>query len=604
MHSSKQLLFVLPMLLFSIALFAQQPEKSAPIIYTSLEGENMYAANSSEKESKADTTAQDSVKAKGAHPFFKEYPVVPVKSFWSLYFAAGVNLYDGDFTSEKKHAFFLPTLSIGASCHFTNTWGLGLEYKFRNYRVFGAKGHASTLLKGRSHQANAYLTLDIFNCFMPHLTRKIFALDLILGGGVFWYKNDIYYPNEYKADLYRDFVYQQHTLEQQPMADDKFRCFGMFMGGMSFEWNVSRSLELGVRAIYNYSTSDQWDGRLRGNNNDAALDMEFLLRYKIDAIHKSNTRNFRSDEALATMVAMGDGTPKKNGVEEDQESQVILPDTVYVYQRDTLFVINRGANGVGKQTGTIPGGYDESDVIPNAHYYYVVYFDNDDPNLDAMAKLIVQEAAMRIQERRDEYALIIGSCDNTGAVEYNKWLAVTRAHNVANEMVEGYGVSKDKIHTVGRGIMIDNRPEGSFRPNRRVEIHLLKKAEFEQAIQVYKEFEGNKSVKKGSAVRHKEDSEKLMQRINVKITVPEDLNIADGDQITVRHNTTLQRLAQKYYGNNNCWIYLYLANGETVTIPDQVVENTTILLPHLTDKQRMVTTSEVTNLLRQYVEYK
>ena len=29
----------------------------------------MYAANSSEKESKAGTTAQDSVKAKGAHPF-------------------------------------------------------------------------------------------------------------------------------------------------------------------------------------------------------------------------------------------------------------------------------------------------------------------------------------------------------------------------------------------------------------------------------------------------------------------------------------------------------------------------------------------------------
>lgn len=591
----KPLLLVASMLVAGVSLYAQQKDNTAPVMYTSLDG-NLVPVAASEDYSN-DTIATDTVK--GVHPLYDSTPVSPEISNWSLYLALGGNLFDGDFTSEKKHAFFLPTAGIGAAYHFNNTWALGLDYKFRLYRVFGADGHAKTLLNGRTHQASGYLTFDIFNCFRPQNKHKLFSLDLILGAGAFWYKNWTYYPNVYKANLYNDFVYQQHTKEQAAEESAKYRVFGMFIGGASFEFNLNRSIQLGARVLYNYATTDLVDGRVRGNNNDGILDMEFLLRYKIDAVHKSHTRNFRSKEALEEMIAAGE--PQQ----PEKRDTVYLghpKDTVYISSRDTLYVINRHSPGMGRLTGTIPGGYDDSDIIPNAHYYYVVYFDNDDPSLDNMAKSIVQEAAQRMQTDREVKALIIGSCDNTGAVEYNKWLAVTRAYNVAHEMTEGYGVTENRIYTVGRGIMIDNRPEGSYRPNRRVEIHLLKQIEYEQAIQVYKEFESNKSVKRGSAVRQKDETPTA--QTNMVIKVPNDLNVADGDQITVRHNTTLQRLAQKYYNNTNCWVYIYLANGERVAIPDQVVEGTSITLPLLTDKQRQVTVDEVKELLGKYVNMK
>ncbi|MBR1923495.1 MAG: OmpA family protein [Paludibacteraceae bacterium] len=594
MTRHKPHLLLVALLMMAATIYAQTTDKSAPIIYTSLEGENAVVAN------EADTLPPDTL---GVHPHRSTAPVATEESKVSLYLAAGGNLFDGDFTSEKKHAFYLPTVALGGAYHFNNTWALGLEYKFRNYKVFGqnTSEHAHTLLAGRSHQANGYLTFDVFNMFRPQNKHKLFSLDLILGAGAIWYKNQVYYPNEYKMDLHRDFVYLQHTKDQESLANDKFKCYAAFIGGASFEFNLNRSLQLGARVLYNYTTTDLVDGRTRGNNNDGMLDMEILLRYKIDAVKKSHTRNFRGEKALAAINAEAEKA-KQPAVEEEEEVPELEDrrDTVYMFRRDTLYMIGQNGMGLGKLTGTIPGGYDETEVIPNPHYYYVVYFDNDNPTLDNMAMMIIQEASQRMLQDRNLYALIIGSCDNTGAIEYNKWLAVTRAANVEKEMNQMYGVDSTRMHTVGKGIIIDNRPEGSFRPNRRVEIHLLKKGEFEQAMQVYREFESNKQVKRGSAVRSKDENVQA-RSTRIEIIVPGDLDVANGDQITVRRNTTLQRLAQKYYNNPNCWVYIYLANGDTIKTTDQVPEGSEIILPLLTEAQRKVTVGEVGALLKMYI---
>ncbi len=538
------------------------------------------------------TEEYDTVVVKGVHPLKETSPVATELSMWSIYLAGGMNVFDGDYTSEKKHAFFAPTVSFGAAYHFTNTWALGLEYKYHHYKVFGAPGHASVLLDGRTHQGGGYITFDVFNCFRPQNKHKLFALDLILGGYAFWFKNDVFYENIYKdpSQLGADFKFRNVTSGQTPKSDDKFTCSAMFVGGASFEFNLNRSIQLGLRALYNYSTTDLVDGRPRGNNNDGIFDMEALIRYKIDAVDKSHTRNFRSKDALQAM--------------NDEEPRMIGKDTIYIYRKDTLYIISDG--GYGKMTNTMPG---INTGAESKHAYYVVYFNNDSRALDNASKRIISEASQKMLQDYDLYALIVGSCDNTGTAQYNNWLAVSRSYNVAREMSLVNSVEMGRMHTVGKGIITDNnRRKGSYRPNRRVEIHLLTREEFEQAKQLYKNLEKNKEINKGDALKNKtsKSGQKTGQGEgqntgSVTITVPDDVNVADGSHITVQKATSLQNLAQTHYKNSNCWIYLYLVNGDFISSPSYVAKGTTIILPQLTEKQLKITSAEAEKLRKQYV---
>ncbi len=533
-----------------------------------------------------DTTAQeyDTVVVKGVHPLYETKPVAKETSLWSIYIAAGGNLFDGDFSGEKKHAFYAPTISLGAAYHFTNTWALGLEYKFHNYKVFGKPGHAHTLLAGRTHQGGGYITFDVFNCFRPQNKHKLFALDLILGASAFWYKNQVYYKNDYKASdkMNQDFVFVHSTLKATPDAMDKFKCYAMFIGGMSFEFNLNRSLQIGLRALYNYTTTDLVDGRPRGNNNDGIFDYEALLRYKIDAVDKSHTRNFRSKEALESMT--------------EEEPRPYGKDTLYIYHKDTVYIINEGGQ-YGKLGSSMPGINMEGEK----HYYYVVYFNNDSHALDNASKRIIAEASEKMLQDYDLYGLIVGSCDNTGNPQYNNWLAVKRSYNVAKEMARENNVEMGRMHTVGKGIITENnRKKGSYRPNRRVEIHLLTREEYERAKQLYQDLEKNKDINRGDALKMKKNVKGKTN--NVSITVPDDLNVDEGAHITVQKATTLQNLAQTHYKNSNCWIYLYLANGEFLSSSSSVPKGTTLLLPQLTEEQLKITSAGAESLRKQYVK--
>ena len=156
-----------------------------------------------------------------------------------------------------------------------------------------------------------------------------------------------------------------------------------------------------------------------------------------------------------------------------------------------------------------------------------------------------------------------------------------------------------RMHTVGKGIITENnKKKGSYRPNRRVEIHLLNREEFEQAKQLYKDLEKNKDINRGDALKNKTPK---TSKNNVSITVPDDLNLSDGAHITVQKATSLQNLAQTHYNNPNCWIYLYLANGEYISSPSYVAKGTTIMLPQLTEQQLKITSAGADKLRQQYV---
>ena len=478
----------------------------------------------------------------GQHPWKETNPVTPEVSNWSLYLLGGFNCFDGDYTSEKKHEVNAPTVGLGFEYNFNPTWGIGGEYQFRHYAVMG-NGKNNTvdgkLLNGIMHQIDAYITFDIFNCWRPMNRYKLFALNLMVGGGYMWYKNDRFYPNTYKmmpdgVTMRQPETYAQNTKNEEPQKMDKYKGDAIFFGGAEFEFNVSHSISLGLRAVYNYSCHDEWDGRARGNNNDGIFDVTAMLRWKIQAKKKTHVRNICSYAILDKMVA-----------EQNYVPYVPQKDTVVFYHKDTVVMKN---------------------IVQVAEFkdddYGYVYFANDMADLDNQALVIIQQYANKMLRNKDLYAVIVGYCDATGTPEYNAPLGEQRAHNVAEEMIEEYGVPADHILPIGRGQIINGRRSGAYSPNRRAEIRLMNKKEFEKTAGRYN-------------AANSEDIKAIRN--------------ANGQEVVIEEKASLSQLARKYYNNPNCWVYSFIANQETMLTPNSLEEGTFVIIPDLNENQRLMT---------------
>ena len=165
----------------------------------------------------------------GQHPWKRTDPVSPKTVNWTMYLMGGFNVIDGDYNSELKHGVYAPSLGLGVEYNFTPNWSIGAEYMYDMYRVFGKENTttAPILLKGQMHRGQLFFSFDIFNFWRPMNRYKLFSLKLLLGGGMNWFKNDLYYPNVYKMESdgvtpRQPLSYAYQTATQDPMSDDKF----------------------------------------------------------------------------------------------------------------------------------------------------------------------------------------------------------------------------------------------------------------------------------------------------------------------------------------------------------------------------------------------
>lgn len=405
----------------------------------------------------------------GVHPWNMEKNennyIIPEISHWSLLLHGGFNVFDGDFTSEKKHGVSAPSVGLGVMYNFNPTWGIGVDYTFRKYGVKGydKEESAATMLDGMMHQADAFITFDIFNAWRPQNKRKIFGLDLILGGGAAWYKNSVYYKNLYRlasdGSIAVPQSFSHHTGNPDPAlsgksSDDKYTCYGVLKFGASFNFNVSRSIQLGLRGIYNMYTKDEVDGRVRGNKNDGIFDTELVLRYKIAAVKKSHVCNYNSNAVLDDWCAKQQ-VAKAAGTAQHSEPVV---DTVYVYHKDTLYL-----SQIVEKTKTL---YLEQD--------FMIYFDNGKADLDDDGWAIVHRVARELKDS-DKCVSLVGFCDNTGSDARNNELSAQRANAVKDALVKNHSIDADRIIVLGQGRVSDANQ--SFRPNRRVDIFIIDKSE-------------------------------------------------------------------------------------------------------------------------------
>ena len=475
----------------------------------------------------------------GIHPWKQTRNLSDKFAHWSLTFEAGFNLIDADFT--QPHVTIIPktkirpTGAVSLEYNFTPTWGLAGVYSYANYGV-KQKETADWLLYGHMHTVDILLTYDLVDAWFPHRKTDIFSCYFLAGVGMAFYNSKLTAGEE--------------TL--WPRTDGKYDMAGAIAVGLAFEFNVSRQIALGAKGLYHIYTQDNLDAKIQGNNNDCQEYVSAYLRWKIGGGKKNHQRNFASDEVFASQLQ-----------ESEQELRKPQKDTVVIMHKDTVVVNNENVIQ-----------YVPEVKIPDRRQY--VYFATDRYSLDNLALITVQQFAAQMQEDSSLCVELAGYCDNTGSEQHNLQLAQRRANRVAEELEKVYGIASERIAPIGRGMLtnVDN----SYLPNRRVEMRIISKEKCKQLQQ--------------EKAKVEESAAPVAVKPAAKPAILTTVN-------TQKNVTTLSRLARKYFGNTDCWVYIYAANRDKLRNPDYIPENITLNIPNLSGEQKNISHKEAIRFVQE-----
>lgn len=532
-------------------------------------------------------TVHANEKEKGVHPWSEKENANAATSFsnWSLILEAGFNSFDGDFSSEMKHPIGYPAVGLGVEYTFTPYIGLGLNYMFDMYRVTGIENKsADILLDGMMHKAGLYLPVDLISCFAPRARQRIFNIQLIAGGGLAWYTNNVYYEQKDRGN----------TLNREPLSmNGEYKYCPYVNVGVNLEFNLGRSIGLGVKGMYNYFTRDDVDGRYGGAsvNNDGIIDVTLSLRYKINAHKRSHERNVTSGTQETQLARKAEGLPEDGAVNAEEVAREIIDkgllkaikDTMLLVQRDTLV-----------QTNNIMVASESDNASSNLFF---VYFASGKATLGDQGLIAIQQAATQLQADEKKYAIIVGHCDNTGSDKTNDILSQKRAKAVEQELIAEYDIHPDRLLAYGAGKIVGKNSKTAYTPNRRVEILLLTETEFIQRKQALR---AEQEVQALSASREAESEQTTINAKAESLRIEEHFaeeSPAVLDTVVVTKGITLARLARKYYNMRfDLWTYIYEANRDVITNPDKLKEGTTLIIPALTEDQLHAASDEVATL--------
>ena len=481
---------------------------------------------------------------KGAHPWKlseNENGVAPKFGHWTMVLEGGFNSFDGDFGSEMKFPVWAPAAGLGFEYNFTPTWTIGVEGVFDWFRVTGNNNpnNAAVLLDGYMTRAQAYLAFDLMSACYPRAKKKIFSLDLMVGGGAGWFMRNTYYP-----DFEGESRVRGNTANYQPQSDDWFGdAYPFIQGGVRFGFNLGRVTTLDIKGTYSYYVKDVIDGRGSGDvaskNNDGIFDVTLGLRFKLDAVKKTHVKNIASLEAAEKWNAL----EQKGGHQKD---------TVVISHVDTLYIKSASVS-----TNAVQALED--------HFVYV-YFDHNSNSLNDAALIVVQQLASQMKYDPTICVEIIGYADNTGTEDHNSNLGAARAQNIRDELVEEHNISPSRITYSTGGAIHGGRSTGAYTPNRRADIRIMQCSDF-------------------GAVKQRNDDREAQAIVAQQIALSErDAN----KMITAPEGMTLSAISRKYYGNTYCWVYIYEANKGTLKSPNYIPQGARLVIPDLTEEQRHI----------------
>ena len=554
---------------------------------------------------------EDTLLVQGYHPYdtLQNTHVARRNANWSIIPHIGFNVFDGDFNSEMKHPVSYPSAGLDIEYDFTPVFGLGVEYMYGRYGARGNAGHADTLLYGNLHRASGYISIDLVGLFYPHGKRKIVGIDAMFGGGYTWYQTWAMYHDDRNSNAspVRNPTHVKGGTLAYVNADGligrpdymtKFEGTPFLQFGLNVEFNLNRTLALGVRANYNYFLSDALDGRgyagdagVASKNNDGLLDVTLNMRIKLIGKDHSHVRN------------MGGGEPDpviaKNIVNPEP---VHVHDTVIIYH-DTIIEI---------RDNTLPATHAVAEVAQapaRSSSSYYIYFPTGKAEINNQGLATIQQVADRMREDASLYAVITGYCDNTGSDKVNYLLGDKRAANVLEELQEEYNIPSDHLFAGGVGKLVGGRSTAAYGPNRRAAIQLVNEETFRilsaELDNLRSKREMELQAKNKKAIEPEESKDEVVV-IEVRSARPESVETSSseeqspyalrhGVEATVSKNSSLAQLARQYYDNTHCWVYIYLANKQIIN-PNKLTPDWVLHIPELTEEELSITKEDASQL--------
>ena len=397
----------------------------------------------------------------GVHPYKSVTNLSDQKAHWSIAIEGGIDLIDGDFVQKEMSIIpatkVRPAFGIGVEYSFNPMWGLALYYDYLNYGV-KTKGHEDEwALWGNMHLGELFVNFNLINAWVPARRKNIVSLYVLVGGGLAFYNAD-----------YNSFVEGEPIAH--PRKNGKADMAGVISVGAELEFNVTREFSLGLKGLYHMFTADNIDAKVQGNNNDCIEFAALNLRWKINGKKKNHVHNYSSDYTLAGLSMFGGNSAGSAVVDT-----IIVKDTVVVEHKDTVYMVQNNQDIV-QQTSVSQ----ERTPIDIAYAYFAF----DDAELNEQSLITIQQVANRLQQDSTLYVEIRGYCDNTGTDEHNEELGQKRAETVMRELIDVYGIDKDRFLPISKGrIQNVKKPYG---PNRRVEMRLTTKDELYQLRENYK----------------------------------------------------------------------------------------------------------------------
>lgn len=502
--------------------------------------------------------AEEEEDVKGAHPYKvaeNENGVAEQLAHWSIIPHVGFNAFDGDFNSEMKHNVSIPNAGLAVEYSFTPVWALGVDYMYDMYTVTGKPGYdnADTLLNGNMHKLGGYISLDLMNLFFPKAKRKILGIQPLVGGGYAWYRNNKMYFDDTRY----------HTASAEPFEMDAYKGCLYLNAGLNVEFNLNRTIALGVRAVYSYFINDYPDGRgysgpqaLASKNNDGIVDVTLNMRFKLEAVSKTHVKNVNSF----------DSWKKEEKIAEPQfihDTLILKHDSIII--RETIKQVRQKEQ---------------------QQRVYYIYFNSGKSNLDEKALITIQQVADALEEDSTLYAVVTGYCDNTGSASLNYALGDKRAENVIDELREEHQVDEEHLYAMGLGKLVGHRSQAAYGPNRRAVIRLVDKRTFDRMKNDLDDKRANRIV---------EEDTRAVEETPVPLSVsaqPVSVNEyaqRGNEEIITEKGMTLSKLARRYYNNTYCWVYIYMANKSKIPNPNSLESGISLSIPELTQQEMRIT---------------
>jgi outer membrane protein OmpA-like peptidoglycan-associated protein len=295
------------------------------------------------------------------------------------------------------------------------------------------------------------------------------------------------------------------TPASQAFPSNKYGLAVSFPATLSLEYNFSRPVAIGLKAMYRFFNKDDLEGITRlnykGVTNDGIAAVSLYLRYKFKAVQKHHLRNmtmdyFDPDEGLAYAKVLRkdfeglkfkvDSLEKKvNSLEGDLALIRKLPEGMTIIQKGVAIKPMNGTStpenlstspiiSVKPSIATQSSLNQITKIEFDSVEFASIYFDSNQFLLDKSALNTLTKIANKLIEDPQLKIKINGYCDDTGDIAYNNRLSKLRADNVKDKLVVTWDIAPDRIVAVGMGKALSRKPNTPYRPNRRCDFFLSK----------------------------------------------------------------------------------------------------------------------------------